>query len=495
MLNVPLEQDRLGVRIAAYAASEGGYIDDLERSIGDVNRTKIWGGRAAARAEVGDGWILDLGLTGQKIRGADAQYSDRGAPPLTRRSSVGQPFKNDYGLADIVITKTWGSVRLVTTGGVVRQKLLERFDATRPDGASTVVDQSNEVALLTFESRLSRQQVSGAGWIGGVSFVRNDLTQARAIGSPANPMPRSGFDSRITEGAVFGEASLRLAETVTLTAGGRLSHSVLSGAATSGPSEGSRSETMVLPAAGLAAKPRPEILFFLRYQEAYRPGGLAIRSQSVERFRNDRTRAAEAGVRYGGVGTSRFDAAFSLVYTRWSDIQADVVNPDGAPSTVNVGDGRIYTADLSVGWRPLRGVSFEAGAVFNDSLVIYPDASAAGVLRSPLPNVARISARVGADIRASLASVDLHVWSAGRYVGESRLGIGPLLAEEQGDWLDVSLGARARIGRHALALSLENLLDQTGNRFALGSAYRLDVQRQLTPLRPRTVRIGWGISF
>jgi outer membrane receptor protein involved in Fe transport len=252
---------------------------------------------------------------------------------------------------------------------------------------------------------------------------------------------------------------------------------------------------MFLPAAALSAKPRPEILLFLRYQEAYRPGGLAIRSTSVQQFRNDRVRAAEAGLRYGAAGISSFDAALSLVYTHWSDVQADVVDPAGAPSTRNIGNGRIYTADVSVGWRPLPNLSLETAAVFNDSRVIYSEPNIVGVLRSPLPNVARVNARVGAEYRASLASVDFHFWSAGRYVGRSRLGVGSILGETQGGWLDVSLGARAETGRHAFALFLDNLLDQAGNRFALGSPYQLRDQRQITPLRPRTVRIGWEISF
>jgi outer membrane receptor protein involved in Fe transport len=493
MLNVPLDSGRLGVRVAGYTAREGGYIDDLERSASDVNRTRIWGGRFAARAEVGDDWTLDLGLTGQQIRAADAQYSDGEAPPLTRRSSVQQPFKNDYRLADFVATKQWDSVRLVATAGVVRQKLLERFDATRPGAAPFVVDQSNEVALLTFESRVSRQMRNGSGWIGGVSFVKNDLNQRRRIGTPTSTNLRSAVDNSVTEGAVFGEGSFKLAEPITVTAGGRITHSRLSGAAVALPSEGSRNETMFLPAAGLAAKPRSDMLLFLRYQEAYRPGGLAIRSQSVQRFRNDRLRAAEAGLRYGAAGISRFDAALSFVYTRWNDVQADVVDPGGAPTTMNVGDGRIYTADLSVGWRPLPGLSLETAAVFNDSVVKIFEPSLG--VQSPLPNVARVNARVGMEYQATFDAVDLHVWSAGRYVGQSRVGVGRLLGEKQGGWLDVSFGARARTGRHALALSFENLLDQTGNRFAIGSPYQISVERQITPLRPRTVRLGWEIFF
>jgi outer membrane receptor protein involved in Fe transport len=503
MLNVPLKPDRVAMRIAAYAASEGGYIDDLELSIKDVNRTRIWGGRLASRADAGHGWTLDVGLTGQQIRGADAQYSDRGAAPLTRRSSVREPFKNNYGLADLVLIKQGNSLRLVTTAGMVRQKLLERFDAPPQDGTPSVVDQKFNVALLTFESRLSRQMMNGAGWIGGVSFVRNELTQSRAVGPPAGTIQRSGVRNRVTEGAIFGEGSVQLASAITATAGGRITHSRLSGAAlplpptpasTADLSSGSKSETIFLPAVGLSIKPRSQILFFFRYQEAYRPGGLAIRTSGVRHFRKDQLRAAEAGLRYGTDGISRFDAALSFAYTRWSDFQADVVDLTGTPFTMNVGDARIYTADLSLGWRPLPGLSLETAAVLNDSLVKNFGSGIAGV-QSPLPNIARFNARVGAEYRTSLTTVDLHLWSAARYVGESRLGIEPVLGGKQGGALDVSFGARAKAGRHALAFSLENVLDQTGNRFALGSPYRLSDQRQITPLRPRTLRLAWEIIF
>lgn len=495
MLNVPLRRNRVGLRTTAYAASEGGYIDDLERSIRNVNHVRISGGRIAVRATVGNDWILDFGLTGQQIRGNDAQHADRGSPRWTRRSLVQQPFKNDYGLADVVIAKKWGSLQFLTTAGIVRQKLLERFDATQNGNAPSAVDQKNDVALLTIESRLSQQKANGSGWVGGITFVKNALTQSRFIGPPSGTIPRGSVDSTLTEGAIFGEGSLQLADGIIATAGGRMSYSSISGESASIPTGGSSSEAMFLPAAALSAKPRPDVLLFLRYQEAYRPGGLAFRSQSVDRFRSDRLRAAEAGLRYGEVGRSRFDASLSLVYTRWSDVQADVVDQVGVPSTMNIGDGRILTADLSAGWRPRPGFSLEAAAVVNDSVVTYRDPSFIGFLRSPLPNVARLNARIGAEYRTSLRSADLHLWSAARYVGESRPGLRRGLIEKQGNWLDITFGARAKAGRHAFSVSLENFLDQAGNRFALGSPYRLNVQRQITPLRPRTLRVGWEIAL
>jgi hypothetical protein len=94
-----------------------------------------------------------------------------------------------------------------------------------------------------------------------------------------------------------------------------------------------------------------------------------------------------------------------------------------------------------------------------------------------------------------LANADLHLSAAARYVGKSRLGIGPILGEVQGDWLDTRIGARLQTGRHSFSLSLSNLLDEDGNRFALGSPFTLVERKQVTPLRPRSVRVGWDVRF
>jgi hypothetical protein len=42
---------------------------------------------------------------------------------------------------------------------------------------------------------------------------------------------------------------------------------------------------------------------------------------------------------------------------------------------------------------------------------------------------------------------------------------------------------------------MTNLLDQTGNRFALGSPFTIAEQPQVTPLVPRTVRLGYEMRF
>lgn len=505
MLNVPLAADRVGLRVVGYGVVQGGYIDDPGRGLRDINDTRVWGGRASLAWAIGDEWRLTTSLTGQRIRGDDAQSADRGGAPLTRRSAVDQPFRNDYLMADIVVAREWDDYRFVASTGVVRQRLTEAYDSTMPGRAPTLFGQRTRIDLLTSELRLSRQSPDGGvGWLIGTSLVDNRTRQNRQLGPPGEPAPLPGVGNDVFEATLFGEASLRPLDWLTITFGGRAVHARLSGRALDAITfpeflksfDRRRNLTTLLPSGSLAARLGDRLLGFVRYQEGFRPGGLVATDRFVLRFDSDRVRTVEAGLRYGRPGLGRFDVQASAAYTRWTDIQADTVDLSGFPISANIGDGRVWTIDLRVGWRPLPGLSLEAAGLFNDSLVSNPLPSIVLTPRAPLPNVARWNGRGSIEYRTDLGDGRaLRLSLAARYVGRSRLGIGAILGEPQGNWLDLSPAARLSFGAHAITLSASNLLDATGNRFALGSPFTLVTNPQVTPLVPRTVRLGWDVRF
>jgi outer membrane receptor protein involved in Fe transport len=539
MLNLPIIEGRLGLRLVGYTAQDGGYIDDTLRGLDDVNRVRTIGGRAALRLETEDGWTFDLGASGQRIRGRDGQYADRDAPPLTRESAIAQPFGTDYLLADLVVSKDWGRTRFTTAFGWVHHDISELYDSTIFNLPPQFFAQRTNITLLSAESRLSGQTGGGFAWVIGTSIISNDSEQRRSAGPVASPIQLAGVSNGIKELAVFGEASLPITPTLTLTAGARFSLSRLSGSALDAParvleplfgtSAASRDESAFLPSLAIAWEARPRLLLFARYQESFRPGGLAVESAifvtnqaglptdtlvatadtAIRRFRNDNLSALEAGLRYGRSGAGAFDVSASVAYTRWQDIQADTVSLSGFPTTANIGDGRIYSFEIRAGWRPLPGLSLEVSALANDSRVVdpfpgiftapaVPLSSATRIVgpHAPLPNVADISARGAVDYQMALApDLALRLNASIRYVGASVLGVGPILGEKQGEVTDISLGARLEHGAHAFTLSATNLLDEAGNRFAMGSPFTLIANPQVTPLRPRSIRIGWQFAF
>lgn len=503
MLNLPLVEDRLGLRVIAYGIQQGGYIDDALRRRRDINTAHIWGGRAAIAAEFGEDWRVTLSGTTQRARTEDAQYAHRDAPPLTRRSPVAQPFVNNYDLADLTITREWDGYRLVSASGVVRQRLRERYDSSRRNGPPIVFDQLTDVRMFSSELRLSWAG-DNANWLVGTSLVDNRAVQRRALGDPNETTPLPGTRNAVTELTAFGEATIRPRDWLSLSAGARLAYTDLSDRALDAAPlfapalrlAAQRDQVAFLPSASISIRPVEPILAYVRYQEGFRPGGLSASAISIQRFQSDRVRTLEGGVRYGLPDEDHFDALLSLAYTRWSDIQADTVDFSGFPCTTNIGDGRIYSIDARIGWRPLPGLALEAAGLFNDSLVTNPLPNIILTPRSPLPNVAKWNARVSAEYRHNLSDAALlRVGLAGRYVGESRLGIGPILGVDQGDWFDLSLNARLEFDRHAFTFGVTNLLDQVGNRFALGSPFTIVEQPQVTPLVPRTIRVGYELRF
>ncbi|QXQ05869.1 TonB-dependent receptor [Sphingosinicellaceae bacterium] len=541
MVNLPLVKDKLGLRMVGYGITEGGYIDDVERHLDNINRTRTAGGRIALRLDAGDDWIVDLGGTLQSIRGDDSQYADRGRPLLTHASAIAQGFDADYRLGDLVVTKAWDGVRLVSSTGIASQTLAERFDATTADIEDRVFDQRNHTSLITNETRLWRPLENGFGWTLGGSLLHNRARLKRSLGPLDAPAPVTGVANTIDEATLFGEASVVPLAGLTITGGARLSRSKLSGGVEDVPTSvealaktvelaresivASRTHTRVLPSLSATLKATRAIELFARYGEGFRPGGLSVDTDFVRRFQSDRVATIEAGVRTGVTGKGDYDLAATVSRTRWRDIQADFIDGNGLPTTANIGDGRIYSFAVTGGWRPMPGLSIDAAVIVNDSKVTSPDiqslvgvallgaalpiassaaladgaSAAAPMLATPLrriPNVARVTARLGIDYHTALNdTLDLRIGASARYTGTSRLGVGPLLGEAQGNYLDTALTARVGRPELGLTLALTNLADSTGNRFALGTPYQSLGADQITPLRPRTLRLGIDARF
>ncbi|MBO9698512.1 MAG: TonB-dependent receptor, partial [Sphingopyxis sp.] len=182
---------------------------------------------------------------------------------------------------------------------------------------------------------------------------------------------------------LYGEASLRLGEGIVASAGGRYTRSQLGGegldvatalATTLRAITADRTEEVFLPSASIAYAVFPETTLYARYQEGFRPGGLAISGPFVARFRNDRIATAELGARHGRAGSGPFDVAASISHTRWRDIQADFIDEAGFPTTANIGDGRIWSATVTAGVMVARGLRIDGGVTYNDSRIDDPSA-------------------------------------------------------------------------------------------------------------------------
>ncbi|MBX7481943.1 TonB-dependent receptor [Qipengyuania qiaonensis] len=502
--NVPLAAERAALRITLDAVSEGGYIDKPVLGSENVNRTRILAGRAIARLELAPQWTLDAIGLAQSTHASDSQYAAREGDRYESAAQVREGSDADYLHGQLVLAGRIGPLKLRSTTGIARQELEERYDATMPDAEDRIFIQRNDTRMLTHETRvwlpLDERRF---GWLAGVSLIDNRTQLNRSLERGRERSAATGVLNTITEATLYGEGSYRLRDNLIATVGARLTYARLGGSAEDVPLAltieraavtASRDQSAILPSASLLASLSPVTSLYARYQEGFRPGGLAIEGEFVRRFCEDHARTLEFGARHGRAGIDTFDLALNLSYTRWSDIQADFIDDLGLPSTANIGDGRVWTISASGGAFLTDDLRLTGGATLNRSRIDEPVTLSFSRI-THVPNIAEFSGRLGLEYSRHLGSgldLDGRVWAS--YIGKSRLGIGPELGDLQGDYLDSGLLVRVSNDRIGGTLSITNLADSEGNRFALGTPFAV-VREQVTPLRPRTIRIGVDFTF
>jgi iron complex outermembrane recepter protein len=440
------------------------------------------------RLDPGDHWTVDVNGIYQAIGADDAQYTDKNAPPLTRNSLVQQGAKARYGSGMLVIAKDWKNLHFQSSSAYIDHHLDERFDASLVGDPPRVFDQENATRMFTSETRLSRPYWGGFGWVLGTSFVDNRTQQTRAFGAASLRPAVTGVTNTITEYTLYGESVVELWPHILATGGLRFTYARLGGkgedvaplvAAAGQDVTAHRNQQDILPSFSVLANPVPNVALYARYQEGFRPGGLAIDGNFVRRFRNDHVATYEAGVRFDKKGSSPLGAALSVSHSRWSNIQADFIDANGFPTTANIGDGWITS-------------------IYNQSRVdeLAPELALVSLARlGRVPNVASHALRAGIDYTAPLGDQNFRLNGWASYVGPSRLGIGPVLGEGQGDYVDTGIAMRIGNDRRGFSLTLTNLLDAKGNRFSLGTPFVEGGAGYLTPLRPRTIRLAVDVAY
>lgn len=502
--NIPIGR-RAAARIVGYRVIRPGYIDDVERGLSDVNRTSVFGVRATFRLEFAAGFSVEAGLVSQDTGSADGQYTD--APvssALTRRSFFAQPFDNDYRLGFATLRADLGFARLVSNTSYTYHSINTVFDATSATTQDpTLFDEDMEVRLLTHETRVSGSTSWSSNWVSGVSIAHNVNRIDRFLG-PADALASiSNVRSETLDAALFGEATLPLLRTVSITGGGRLSLFVrfddFDTAAGEALAEPARPLMRFLPTAALSWKPWNGVIGYLRYQEGFRPGAQQLigsgEQAEVTSFEPDEVRTSEIGMRFGTDAGSRLSGGLSYAFSRWNRVQADLVTSAGFPYVANLGSAQVHYVSANLAWQATSTLSLELSAFGTTSKLDRPTPEFQGDTEGNLPNVADSGGRLTARFEPWIANTKITLDGSVGYIGTSYLGVRAPFDLSQGDYFDTAIGARAEFGRWGLSLDIQNLMDSRANRFSYGNPFSVAEGNQRTPLRPRTVRIGINASF
>lgn len=499
-INVPLAGETSAARLVVYRMDDGGYIDDPLGHRENINRIQTVGARGGLRVASGD-WLIDIDGAWQGIRGADSQWTEAG-PGSLQRSGAPLGYRSNYLFGGLTVSRDWGPVDFVSTTSVSHQYLLERFDASSAGSLPTTARQVSRTTLFANEARLSRSTPDAAGWLVGLSLLRNRSAIERvATDSSGGTTPHEYARNDAWEETLFGEAGIRLAKGLVATLGARLTNAQSDGSAvayleaTTIPifdnpvsGHGRSRKFRIVPTVALSGRPKRGLLLFARLQQGFRPGGFGISNSRAREYQGDRLTTLEAGIRIGEPG-SRLQVAAALSLSDWRNILAEVVSQGGDPVTQNIGNGRIGSVETDLTWRPTPRLSVNAGLFANRSRLYGPTVTSVVVSHRALPNLARFSARAAVGYSLPLKDSKLTFSGSAKYLGGSHLGAGPILDAAQGDYFTSELLLAWSRGGRTMSLSVSNPLNAKANRFALGTPYQI-YAAQATPLRPLTIRVG-----
>jgi iron complex outermembrane receptor protein len=501
--NLPIG-DSSAFRAVGYRQNLPGYIDDVGRDLENVNNTNIVGWRASFATTAFTDWNVQLDVLQQDLDTKDGQYSQPDIGIYARSSAVAQPFSSDVSLAGLTISRSWDSVDLVSATNWTESDLETRFDfnSVSPEGLPELFEEERNVQLLNHETSLNGV-AGGFKWLAGVSALQNDDKRSQFIGTEDDLDEFEVLKVGTREFAGFGEMNFEPLDRFDLTLGLRLVHTKTVtelDLGEQGDIEPRRGQFRALPTFALGYRLSDRWYAYGRYQEGFRVGGSTIvvddiDDPDIEDFDADDVTYYEAGVRGSIPALSISQVSFSLSYADWENIQSDIIDEDGFPLTTNVGNGEIYSANLSFTAEPWNGFEVETRAFLSRSDTIPTVQGVVGE-EGEFPNIPELGITLTA--RQSLFEREqsqLRIGADYTFVSESILALQPELELDQGNlsvanaWLDY------RFRRNRLTLTIRNLFDESDNRFSFGNPFTVLEQEQATPLQPRAFSIAVSREF
>ncbi|KTF70385.1 TonB-dependent receptor [Sphingomonas sp. WG] len=503
MINLPLMRDEAGLRIVGYTVHDGGFLRDIDRGARNVNRANTIGGRIAVRADAGGGWQIDASGVGQRIDARDGNYAERIDGPLTRRTLIAQPFTNRLLFGRLVATKEWDTgLRFVSASGIVGYDTRETFDATARTPSGAIIGHpatyrvNHDKRLLSQEARVSRSLPNGNSWVAGFSLVSDRDILSRTVRVPDRDVSIIGVTNVTNAGSAFAEATIAFTGRFALTGGGRITAARTDGNPSATPRSANffkgRLARRIDPTLAASWQLGPSLALFARLQSGFRTGGLAVAPGlgRVANYKSDAIQVGEIGFRKLRSGATGIAWSGSVSVARWTDVQADLITRAGQPYTANIGDADIRALESDLDWIPLTGLRLQAAFLLTDNQVRGALADLSRRNNRRLPETPPLAVHTGLSYAWQHSALRPRIGLSGDYTGRSVLGTGDFLDVSQGRFWTADAFAAITWRKLEISVTLDNITDRRANQFAFGNPFSLSARDQITPLRPRNVRVG-----
>lgn len=517
VINAPIGQIA-AVRAAAYYDVDGGYLDDVNLRLYNVDKTTRRGGRVAWRADLG-AWRIGLTTALQSVASKDTQYVTLTPGGPRRANQVREIHRNRLAQTSVKISGAgdWGQFQSVTS--YVTHRFASRYDATLSlSKFSTealelgVYDEAARVRMAVEDMIYTAPAMGRLRWMVG-GFLATSIEDGDAeLRARAGSMTRSFYDEnrkdRLNEYALYGEATYDLGGDWKVAVGGRAFRTTVHTRSfvLSPPPGQSRDLDRTAAFSGFSPKisiqrdlARGGMIYALS-SEGYRAGGfnsggLITPSETRRVFRPDHLRNHEIGATLNPFH-GRANVRAALFYDDWRNIQTDQYFASGLSYTANIGDGRNLGLEIEAGWKATERVTLKANALFNRPKLTRI-APGYGITESAsLPGVPDVSfGSLATYQRPVTATATLLLTAETGYIGESRLTFDPRFSPTMGGYYTGKLSAQVLTNRWRVALFVSNPWNSSSDTFAYGNPFSFGQVRQVTPQRPRTWSLTLSANF
>lgn len=525
--NFPLLTDTAALRVVAYRDVQGGFIDNANLRLSNVDKTVREGGRTILRLQPHDAWQIDLAATAQRLRSNDTQYT---TPSLSaardqRQSRVQEGHKNDFAEASATVRGELGWANLRTVLSVVDHTFSSQFDASKvledvfnaPESSLGVYYERTRARMVSGDVLLRSARPVPFGWL--IGFYASTSTEkspaALDFQQTSGELARvytEAREDRLHETAVYGEATWLFAPGWTASLGGRLfgSNVHTKSEIVAKPPGVSRSFGKQMDFNGFSPKLSIQREFasgglaYALFSEGYRAGGfnsggfVLIRSNR-QSFAPDRLRNYELGLK-ARLFDARMNLRTAVFYDQWRNIQTDQYRPSGIPYTANVGDADVTGWETELDYDFDFGLSVQLNSLLADSRITRANPDFAAQVVSALPTVPRFSGGVLAVYQHPLPRhLVLRLIGETGYVGSSAVSFDASKTARMGEYARTEVSAQIAGRDWTATLFILNPADTAGDTFAYGNPFTFGPTagqvRQSTPQRPRTIGIRLSANY
>ena len=409
VVNVPIVEDRVGVRLLAGYEDTGGWIDSLVTGEKDINKARILTLRGKLLAQITDNLEASILFLHQE---QEQDYQNYG---INRKSAslVREMNNPNYDLLNAVVRLDLGWANLINSFGYQSAKNATRTDLSGayvpllplfgfPAGFITSVglDSTSDIEVLTDEIRLSSSPGGAFEWTVGLYGRTLDRTGASLTTTAPGVAPFDFISATSTAEsdawAAFGELTWRTTERLTVTAGLRYFEEKRTLAAVSAsfgvPASNANEDSFdsLNPRLNISYDISPNGLVYASAAKGFRSGGFnAAAAGGPLSYDPEKLWTYEAGAKHQFFDR-RLTVEGAVYYTDWDDVQSSFFNPGAALGFItNGGKVKGWGIDASLSARPTDGLTLIATYGWNN--MEYKTASAEHAVGDPVDYAVRES--------------------------------------------------------------------------------------------------------